>query len=203
MKLKKIASLALAGIMAVSMLAGCNGSNGGNSGSSSSEVTTVNGAAAAINAELDENKELISFSEDSSLDNVVKAYFASNPIAASDWKNTDKEELISEAKDINSVIGADKDQLANLEEVLKRGTDAKKISGLVVYGFNAKMFTQSAALKYIGQYIDHMSIAEENNTGSKNYTYDGIVSVTEVKSKGNEESVWVVAIEITKDLADK
>ena len=203
MKLKKIASLALAGIMAVSMLAGCNGSNGGNNGSSSSEVTTVSGAAAAINAELDENKELISFSEDSSLDNVVKAYFASNPIAANNWKKTDKEELTNAANDINNVIGADKYQLADLELVLGRKSDTDEISGLVVYGFNAKMFTQSAALKYIGQYIDHMSIGEENSTGSKNYTYDGIVSVTEVKSKGNEESVWVVAIEITKDLADK
>ena len=32
MKLKKIASLALAGIMAVSMLAGCKDGNGGNNG---------------------------------------------------------------------------------------------------------------------------------------------------------------------------
>ena len=203
MKLKKIASLALAGIMAVSMLAGCNGSNGGNNGSSSSEVTTVNGAAAAINAELDENKELISFSEDSSLDNVVKAYFASNPIAASDWEGTDKKELDNAAKNINSVIDATTYNLTNLETVLGRNNDKDKYSVLVVYGFNAKMFTQSAALKYIGQYIDHMNIAEENSTGDKNYTYDGIVSVTEVKSKGNEESVWVVAVEITKDLADK
>ena len=203
MKLKKIASLALAGIMAVSMLAGCNGSNGGNNGSSSSEVTTVSGAAAAINAELDENKELISFSEDSSLDNVVKAYFASNPIAARDWKGTDKEELTNEANDINSVIGADWCRLNNLQLILGRNTDTDKISCLVVYGFNAKMFTQSAALKYVGQYIDHMSIAEENSTGDKNYTYDGIVSVNEVKSKGSEESVWVIALEITKGLADK
>ena len=43
MKLKKIASLALAGIMAVSMLAGCNGSsgNGTNPPASSSEPTTT------------------------------------------------------------------------------------------------------------------------------------------------------------------
>ena len=190
--------------MAVSMLTACGeGTGNGNNGSSSSEVTTVSGAAAAINAELDENKELISFSEDSSLDNVVKAYFASNPIAARDWEGTDKEELTNAAKNINNVIGANTYNLNNLEAVLRRDNDKDKYSVLVVYGFNAKMFTQSAALKYIGQYIDHMSIAEENSTRSKNYTYDGIVSVTEVKSKGNEESVWVVAVEITKDLADK
>ena len=41
MKLKKIASLALAGIMAVSMLAGCKDGGNGNSGSSSSENTNT------------------------------------------------------------------------------------------------------------------------------------------------------------------
>ena len=66
MKLKKIASLALAGIMAVSMLAGCNGSS-----SSSSEPTTPsvdNSFAAAVNAELsDEAKATLSLSSDSEL----------------------------------------------------------------------------------------------------------------------------------------
>ena len=42
MKLKKIASLALAGIMAVSMLTACGeGTNNGDSGSSSSQPTTA------------------------------------------------------------------------------------------------------------------------------------------------------------------
>ena len=42
MKLKKIASLALAGIMAVSMLAGCsNGSNSGNNENNDGNVTPV------------------------------------------------------------------------------------------------------------------------------------------------------------------
>ena len=46
MKLKKIASLALAGIMAVSMLAGCK--DGGNSSSSSSENTNTNTGYSAM-----------------------------------------------------------------------------------------------------------------------------------------------------------
>ena len=49
MKLKKIASLALAGIMAVSMLAGCKDGGNGNSGSSSSENTgTATGYSAML-----------------------------------------------------------------------------------------------------------------------------------------------------------
>ena len=50
MKLKKIASLALAGIMAVSMLAGC-GEGIGNSGSSS-RIPTVTGYSASVQAKL-------------------------------------------------------------------------------------------------------------------------------------------------------
>ena len=49
MKLKKIASLALAGIMAVSMLAGCKDGGNSNSGSSSSENTgTASGYSAML-----------------------------------------------------------------------------------------------------------------------------------------------------------
>ena len=49
MKLKKIASLALAGIMAVSMLAGCGEGNGnGNSGSSSENTNTTAGYSSTL-----------------------------------------------------------------------------------------------------------------------------------------------------------
>ena len=49
MKLKKIASLMLAGIMAVSMLAGCGeGKGNGNSGSSSSQPTVNTGLSAEV-----------------------------------------------------------------------------------------------------------------------------------------------------------
>ena len=48
MKLKKIASLMLAGIMAVSMLAGCKTADNGNGGASSSEPTTTTGYSALL-----------------------------------------------------------------------------------------------------------------------------------------------------------
>ena len=60
MKLKKIASLALAGIMAVSMLAGCNGSsdNGTNPPASSSKPTTAGLVSAVKDAIKIENSNL-------------------------------------------------------------------------------------------------------------------------------------------------
>ena len=73
MKLKKIASLALAGIMAVSMLAGCK--DGGSSSSSSSEPTTsATGVASGANAERSDyfkNTLGISYNEDTTLQNLL------------------------------------------------------------------------------------------------------------------------------------
>ena len=70
MKLKKIASLALAGIMAVSMLAGCGTNNGGSSDNGNTVVEpTVSGIAKAFNDnQAATNKAKVAFTSDSTLD---------------------------------------------------------------------------------------------------------------------------------------
>ena len=74
MKLKKIASLALAGIMAVSMLAGCNGGNGGNGDDVVVTPPTDTSFAASVNAELsDKQKAILTFESDAALDTALKA----------------------------------------------------------------------------------------------------------------------------------
>ena len=66
MKLKKIVSLALAGVMAVSMLAGC-ANNGGNGGNDSGKEP-VTQPAAFNDAQSSTNKAKVVFSNDASLD---------------------------------------------------------------------------------------------------------------------------------------
>ena len=80
MKLKKIASLALAGIMAVSMLAACGeGTNNGNSGSSSSQPTTASVVSTVKNAIADKNGDLvITVEENTALNNAMKKYNENN-----------------------------------------------------------------------------------------------------------------------------
>ncbi len=71
MKLKKIVSLALAGVMAVSMLAGCanNGGNGGNDSGKEPVTQPATGVAAAFNdAQSSTNKAKVVFSNDASID---------------------------------------------------------------------------------------------------------------------------------------
>ena len=80
MKLKKIASLALAGIMAVSMLAACGeGTNNSNSGSSSSQPTTASVVSTVKNAIADKNGDLvITVEENTALNNAMKKYNENN-----------------------------------------------------------------------------------------------------------------------------
>ena len=73
MKLKKIASLALAGIMAVSMLAGCKDGGNSNSGSSSSEPTASTGYTASVLAKTNLAKDFVDGKDDSKLDAMVSA----------------------------------------------------------------------------------------------------------------------------------
>ena len=80
MKLKKIASLMLAGVMAVSMLAGCqNGSNGGNNGDGEGDgenngvVSGISSAiSTAVKADVTGIDTNVKFSDDSALDENLK-----------------------------------------------------------------------------------------------------------------------------------
>ena len=75
MKLKKIASLALAGVMAVSMLAGCKAADNstGDQGNTTVE-TTATGIAKTLNAgQTPGNDAKITFSSDSTMDSMLAA----------------------------------------------------------------------------------------------------------------------------------
>ena len=73
MKLKKIASLALAGIMAVSMLAGCKDGGNSNSGSSSENTNQNTGYSASILNKTDVAKLYVTAEDDARLTSAVAA----------------------------------------------------------------------------------------------------------------------------------
>ena len=125
MKLKKIASLALAGIMAVSMLAACGeGTNNGNSGSSSSQPTTASVVSTVKNAIADKNSDLvITVEENTALNNAMKKYNEDN---ANLYLEVDDEDVREDVLD--DVFGdlenghrlLDPDKIANLVRDLKK-----------------------------------------------------------------------------------
>ena len=201
MKLKKIASLMLAGIMAVSMLAGCKSGTTPNT-DDKPEVTPVAGVAAAINNELDKNKDALSFTEDTSLENVLLAHFASKPIDAAYWSDCTIDDMAGHYAAINGIVKADETDFSVINMLKSEYTD-EKTTGLLLFAANQEMFDQASVLKFVGQQIDELELASVNDANTKSYNYTGSVAVVEAESKGGEESIWVVAIEVTKDLADR
>ena len=78
MKLKKIASLMLAGVMAVSMLAGCSGNTTDNGGASSGDTTPSSNYTETVLAETKAATRLVLSANDSKTLNDAVAYAARN-----------------------------------------------------------------------------------------------------------------------------
>ena len=204
MKLKKIASLALAGIMAVSMLTACGEGGKKEEDPSSSEITTINGAAEALNSVLSRNEGVVEFKSDSELDKNLEAYYRVRPIKADEWTLQKTEKIIeavdSDFKTYVDVINTGSTKFTN---VLKNDTTSFNGSVALVGMFNTTRYTQAEALKYMGTYIDNIDFAEDtsNKTDGDVFTYDGTASVLKVESEKGAASVWVVVAVIDKDYA--
>ena len=208
MKLKKIASLALAGIMAVSMLAGCK-DNPSSSSEPTNPVTPVTGAAAIINEALDENSEKVAFTDNEIIAGLMADYYAENPITEDVWnagvngltKLADTK--LSDA--IKAVIGDTKTghDLGYVSGV----TSTDKESFVSVYVFNNDFVSQDNALRMVGKYIDSLNLPDDNKDGATaathDYKYVGSVAAVEAESAGGTESVWVIAVSITRTASKK
>ena len=195
MKLKKIASLMLAGVMAVSMLAACGGSTTDNTGdnSSSSQPTVSNAsnvmwngmnkdardivdpvANATLENSLRKNVEIYG-----NLDNVVE-YVLSHIISSSDKQN-----ITATPVDVSNIIIWDKiaqdmgitSECASTGECL--ATDnGKDAAALRLYATNFSVSDQYA-LEYVGQLIDE-EIAELpviSEDGTVEYDYEISASI--------------------------
>ena len=204
MKLKKIASLALAGIMAVSMLTACGEGGKKEEDPSSSEVTTVSGAAAALNNALSQNKDVVKFEDDSNLDKNLEAYFKLHPIKGDEWAESNYGKIGEDSNDyaeLKNVIGSNYIGLENYEGVVGSDSDRYNDKKAAVIGmFNTKVYTQAEALKMVGKAIDNFDYAEDttDTDDGKEFTYSGKASVLEVKSEGGTASVWVVVAVVTR-----
>ena len=211
MKLKKIASLMLAGIMAVSMLAGC-----GEASSNSTEtpdVTPVTGVAATVNGELNANKDKISFTDDKVVTDLLTNYFKENPVQAENWNNASSTEAKHTGwytdfqNTVAAVIGA-KQVLAN---GMSKFADDCSTEGTYfdMYVLNSEFLTKEDALRMVGQHLDTVTLPKEGKSDSTktandvDFSYTGTVAAIEAESKGGTESVWVIVATITQTSADK
>lgn len=137
MKLNKLASLALAGLMAVSMLAGCKDNTAGGGQGGEVEVTpSSNYTQTVMDKTNDVTKAIFTGVADSKLDNVVK-YTAANCVIKGSNTNVDIDgDTITIDKGDNGGVTIDIDKLINNEKLglsLLDGTgiDGKQYSTVV------------------------------------------------------------------------
>ena len=209
MKLKKIASLMLAGIMAVSMLAGCKTST--TTDPETPDVTPVTGVAAIVNDTLDKNAEKISFTDNDVVTNLLENYFSENPISSSNWNNAPVNAAVNGwssltklYSSLESMLGAENDRLNTgfSEDADEDGTYVN------VYVLNSKYVTMDDALMMVAQHVDDLSMPAEgildaDDNATKDFAYSGTVAAIEAESKGGTESVWVIAVTVTQTATDK
>ena len=212
MKLKKIASLMLAGIMAVSMLAGCKDAASSKPADPEvPEVTPVVDAATTVNGKLDDNKDKIKFENDSIAAKIMESYFEENPIVAAQWSQ-DHLNVVNDTTtfvDVRTTLG-EYFGVPGGRTAFSQMTTATAHDGVYMelYLLNSKFYTMEDALEAVGSHLDGVKLADTDNdddleNATVNFSYTGKVAAVKAESKSGAESMWVVAAVVERDSAKR
>ena len=205
MKLKKIASLMLAGVMAVSMLAGCGDTASSNPDNDKVEVVTTSIVDAVNNGQGADNDVTITFKDDAKLNDAL-----SKAVKAMGEHSTQEELMIQMSRltgmtpdqwGFDELLG-DKDWDAELIE-----QDGDKVTHFVAWNSQNIAAAQGAIEKAIAKLLDERVISQLDDTTLNEYTtngqkyvnfdYEGSVSL--VSSTDNDGTVnYYVAVVITR-----
>ena len=225
MKLKKIASLMLAGVMAVSMLAGC--SNGPATSEPTNPVEPVDTSfATAVNAEMGTAaKNVLTFSSDAKLASVLNN--VASKIASSTLINAigdnDGFVITTDAGDFRHLLGIDR---ANSLALASDGNYCSPVTGNYVGGGNWKYFSNSATsavttadlivvpgnlteegvAEYVAGAAEAMINAkrmpatgfDKNNDKDYRYAYTGNIACVKIDNLSGDFSSYVVAVTVTQ-----
>ena len=207
MKLKKIASLMLAGIMAVSMLAGCKtADNGGNGGEGEGNVTPTSTTASVLRENLGGNARRIVTAVsngdlDADLQEAVDTYYNAN-VFSSYVKNFDIRNDKSEVRDSElgkAVIGDAKNSIG----ALNSKEDDKNVTAIEVYAVNKSVsdtFLLKQLAEKINSYVTTGNMPDKSTDGEYDYDYE--ISASIVTADGYnpnlDNGVKFVAFAVTK-----
>ena len=225
MKLKKIASLMLAGAMAVSMLAGCsdNGNTPDNNEDDNQIVTTGNAATYATDALSEDLKEYITVSSSSTLDGWVKdiatdtSLLGSNGIswiynrifeAADANLAAERTKMVTELQ--KKVVDSNVVYVDDLENdfTTKPASNQNIRTSSTLYVLSGALDEAAAVQEVVAQMsktnVCNLPKAININTStnpkySHNCEYDIEVSAVKVTNDSlNGESAWVIGVVITQ-----
>ena len=216
MKLKKIASLMLAGIMAVSMLAGCNGSTTTDDGNT--DVKPVASDAVAI---MNDAQSAVKFDNDADFDAALAA--AAKKATHSKVKGATYEIIpvqddpvykeLEKKLDVDANLVAKNDDIFfnALDESATKGGRSKMLTGL--WKVEANGLTEKAALEQVAAKMKGKIGGVEKypatvtlkgtNAGTYAATYTGTVSIVTVNTSdsGETETAYYIAVSVTQTLA--
>ena len=223
MKLKKIASLMLAGVMAVSMLTACDTtSNDGddNQGDDNIVIPVDDSLATAVNNELSAAvKNTLPITADSNLEAALKA--VASKIATDDLKN-DSFIVSSDAEDVRHLMGLDddaslttyaqgKNNFYNSNPIYQTGLKWKYFSGeatsvkttvdLIVYdGALTEEGLAHAVATDLKDLIDNDRMPNDGENNNKEYDYDYTANIVSVKidDMRGDNSHYVVALKVVQ-----
>ena len=212
MKLKKIASLALAGIMAVSMLAGCKDGTSQEDPSSSSQVpTTANIVSYANDALSGDEKEVFTFANNETLNTALQAVAADKTKCTSDKVSAAYARYTVAHTDVdsdlaNAVIG----KLGNGIYYSINGwstwtgnvaTNNEKTSNYVeVFMMSGALSEKAVAENIVKRWDGNINDTNFHAT-QDNCKVDYSAAISAVKVENPEkatETAWVVAVMFTK-----
>ena len=232
MKLKKIASLALAGLMAVSMLAGCSGNGGngagnGNSGDITAENNTSSVVSAVNNGQSVTNDVKITFTSDASLDaalkKVVELYgdnsLGVNGAGQQTFKNaitslTGLEEYMPKDLGISDTTTMTTNGFLNGKRGYIKADDTKAVGGKTftkLYAYAVPALNEQAALNMVASEVDDIVSELSATTYDKNltvgehyydYSYTGTISMVSAQIS-NGATVYYVAGTISQTVTDQ
>ena len=206
MKLNKMLALALSGVMAVSMLAGCSGAP--SNGEEGTEVQPTTSNAVSV---MNDAQGMVKFASSNDLDAALAA--AAKKVTLTEIENLDftvKEvqsgNVYTELKKnipVGEMVGG------VVFDSSKNAVAGKSITKTALYYVESDGLTEKAALEQIakvmksndGYYPELVWIG--NPTANYEATYTGAVSVVEVTASdaGKTASAYYIAISVTQTVA--
>ena len=213
MKLKKIASLMLAGVMAVSMLAGCSNGTKPDDGEKDPVVNT--GMTGSVIAALDEDTtKNVEFTADSNLEAVLK-----KAIQNAGYNGLDDIKA-STLNAIDSDISKNS-QLANVGVTSdgSKDSDKKESNATIVVTLEGNGMNETTVAKQLAAEIDKKNVGKASNKNvgwdelpeysytfqdddGKDFWYDfdytAGVAVVDVSNAVTGETTYVVAVTVTR-----
>ena len=202
MKLNKVLALALSGVMAVSMLAGCS-NNSGNGGQNGEEQVPATGIVAAVNNGQDADNDVkINFTADTTLDSqLTRALAAAGEDATQGDVRSKLVDMITDsiAIDGSTVAAHLNPHTGDIDD------NGEQIVGVAVKVCNdnfSETAAQNEVVEYVNGLLNDLRVDRSNNkkVGEEYaaYSYAGNVSMTQV-TKLDGTTRYYAAIVITVD----